>query len=332
MFAALALLGCDKEHTPSAPTDLGAISFGNVSTRAVESVDDIKELAEFEVNACVIGPEGFVSLLENEPVKYDKDNKSWDYVNTRYWVEDTHFYFLGFVTDSTDADITSFEKVLNTDYDFPYINYALDVVTNAGHDDLLMAFNHTDTSLNAFNPLDPVIMKFGHLLTKINMKISQDWDKDPNNDYLIYKVSLINVVTKSKLTVYPQVEDDVSHTSQWTPSQQKGAFEKEFSTPINLRELGNGVTQQVWDTDLMLIPQQPSNIKVQVTYGFRYANSGEEPKIKTLEVSLPSTTMWDSGKSITYRFAISEIHGISFSAPTIEPWGAPQNSGTIIIR
>ncbi|MBO7312861.1 MAG: hypothetical protein J6U48_01390, partial [Alistipes sp.] len=86
MFAALALLGCDKEHTPSAPTDLGAISFGNVSTRAIESVDDIKELAEFEVNACVIGPEGFVSLLENEPVKHDKDNKSWDYVNTRYWV------------------------------------------------------------------------------------------------------------------------------------------------------------------------------------------------------------------------------------------------------
>ena len=333
MFAALALLGCDKEHTPNVPAEPSAIGFGNVTTRAVDSVNDIRALGEFEVNACVLGPEGYVSLLENEPVKYE--NGIWNYDNTRYWANDSHFYFLGFVTDSTDPDIKGFDTIIDYSYGIPYVNYAIDVETDNGDDDLLMAFTHVDTRKEAFknaNPKPAVLMQFGHMLSKINIKIKQDFDKDPNNDYLVYKVSLINVVDKSKLTIYPIVEDEVSYQYQWTTSSKK-EFARVFDTPVNLRELGANNAKTIWDeSGLMLIPQQPNTIKVQITYGFRYANSTDEPTIKILEGNLPASNQWIAGKSISYMLAISEIHGIKFSAPTIEPWGAPQNSGTIIIK
>ena len=70
MFAAVALLGCDREHHPVAPSEPGAIGFGTVETRA--SLADLQNNG-FGVWTCVSSKDDAQSvqyepLLENERV------------------------------------------------------------------------------------------------------------------------------------------------------------------------------------------------------------------------------------------------------------------------
>ena len=343
MFAIAALLGCEND-TPSGPATPQdkAITFGNVTTRAVTSAADINE---FPVWACIAGPEGYVSLLDGERV-YRTTDGAWDYDNTRYWVDDSHFFFLGLYSDEAIGSFVEnkFEGLAN-------IVYTLDVETPSTADlDIVTAFNYVDTSDEIFKTAltDPDIaapmvnMQFGHLMTKVNLKVQQDFDKDPDFDYYVTKVTLTGVKNSGMYIFVPTEEQSPYYVSAWNfEKATTTTFEKSFAEPCILRNTGAAdrtVTISVWGNDgLLLIPQEiaANAVKIRVDYLYDITPGDGDPGTTShfIEGYLPaSTDLWQSGKSINYTLKVAEQNDITFGVPTIEPWGAPQTGGTIIIK
>ena len=341
MFAALALLGCDKEHTPSAPTDPGVIGFGNVTTRAVDSADDINE---FPVWACMADPSAdyYAPILTNERV-YKGDDGQWTYDNTRLWIDNSHFFFLGVFSDAENYPRFVENKV--TIQNRERIIYTLDVVTSEAADlDILTAFNYTNTS-GEYNKT--VSMQFSHLLTKVNLKIRQDFDKDPDFDYYITKVTITGIKNSGLYGIMPDSNTSPYYLNAWNFENATSInYSKVFDNPKILRNIGTAdptIVLNVWGEDgLLLIPQPivANGVKVRVDYLYDITPGDGDPGTTShyVEGFLPAdpnpeeSILWQSGKSINYNLKIAEQNDITFAQPTIEPWGAPQTGGTIIIK
>ena len=178
MFAALALLGCDKEPTPSAPTDLEAIGFGTVDTRAVADLSTLK--------ADGFGVWAYINnstvqnhlLMENQLVEYDESEDKWFYSPVKYWLDDTKFSFIGvyprakFSTDTENHGVT------------------LTVSETPSADDYLIATSETDTSESYDST---VSLQFQHMLTSVGLNIWRDGGKHQNDQMRIKKVTLSNI-------------------------------------------------------------------------------------------------------------------------------------------
>ena len=269
MFAIAALLGCEND-TPSGPATPQdkAITFGNVTTRAVTSAADINE---FPVWACIAGPEGYVSLLDGERV-YRTTDGAWDYDNTRYWVDDSHFFFLGLYSDQP---INSFEEVK---YDGNLVGYTLQVETpDAANLDVVAALNHTYTGDELFQTAltDPniaapmVAMEFSHLMTKVNLKITQDFDKSPDFDYYVSKVTISGVKSRGTIVAIPY-GNQFLNSCYFEDDAPTKTFEKSFSTPVRLRNPDASdkkvVLTTFGDDGLLLLPQEivATSIRIRV--------------------------------------------------------------------
>ena len=318
----LTLTACSNEGFP-VHKENKAIAFSNVSTRA--GVDDLKATG-FGVWAGMydVDVTTYTPILTDEEVKFDS-TLGWYYTNIRYWLDNCHFYFLA----SYPRDV-KFEEKKGYMEEENLVYYTLDVATSANSSrDIIIAYNHVYATENYSQP---VSLTFNHLLTKVNIKIKQDFEKDKDNDYIIKKVSITGIKSEGQLMLFPiPTEEDTPILAEWADINNSVNLEKTFDTPINLRELGSNGAQLIWEDGLLLIPQEVVGVKVRVDYVFHYANSEEAGEERWVEGTLPRTT-WQSGNMITYLMAISEKHDITFTAPTIEPWGAPQASGTIIIK
>lgn len=332
MFAAVALLGCDREHHPVAPSEPGTIGFGTVETRA--GLSDLQTNG-FGVWACVSSKDDAQSvqyepLLENERV-YLK-NGEWTYDDTKYWIPNSMFYFFAAYPQGV-FEQSQFEDESGKNYTLYTANITAD--GSADIQDILVATYVTDTTAASFDPDNVVPLSFNHLLSKVNVKISQNFDIDPDFNYYVTKVTITGVIGSATYGFLPisdrfmQAFDNENATTV--------TLEKEYDTPVILRNVGNPnpkVELSVWGDGLMLLPQTiaANGIAIRVDYLYDVNLDDEElgtPKF--VEGFIPATT-WESGKSICYSLAISSQSNIVFSQPTIEPWGAPQTGGTIIIK
>ena len=337
MFAALALLGCDREHTPNVPAEPSAIGFGNVTTRAVDSVNDIDE---FPVWACMADPseDYYAPILTNERVyRNPAGSDTWTYDNTRLWIDNSHFFFLSVYSDTEDYPrFTEYPFDLE-DNGSQYMGYILDVATPEAADmDLLFAYNYTNTTLEGYSKTVP--MQFGHLMTKFNIQIVQDFDKSPDFDYYIKNVAVSGIKTTGFFLAMPYVG---GFYSGWNfENAATTTFEQSFAdAPVRLRNPGAAdkkIILSVFGEDgLMLIPQEvvANAIRLRIDYYYDVNTSDSDLGVERyVEVYLPASTSWESSKAITYKLAISEQTDIKFLAPTIESWGSPQTGGTIIIK
>ena len=346
MFAASAMLGCDNEHTPSVPVDPGVIGFGNVTTRAVDSADDINE---FPVWACMADPSAdyYAPILTNERV-YKGDDGQWTYDNTRLWVNNSHFFFLSVFSDADTYPLFEESKVDLAGNGGQYMIYTMDVtIPNTADFDILTAFNYTNTS-GQYNETVP--MQFSHLLTKVNLKIRQDFNKDPDFDYFITKVTITGIKNSGTFGIIPFASESPYYFSGWTFAENATTLtvEKTFDTPQILRAYGEpDPTNKVistWEDGILLIPQEiaANSVKVRIDYLYDMTPGDGDPGTTShyVEGFLPTSiindetgeNIWQSGKSINYTLKIAEQNDITFAQPTIEPWGAPQTGGTIIIK
>lgn len=346
MFAATMLLGCDNEPTPSAPTDLGTIGFGKVTTRAVDSADDIDE---FPVWSCMADPSAdyYAPILTNEKV-YKDDNGQWKYDNTRLWIANSHFFFLSVFSDAATCPSFTENKVDISGNGSQYMVYTMDVTTpNTADMDILTAFNYTNTS-GAYSQI--VSMQFSHLLTKVNLKIRQDFEKDPDFDYFVTKVTITGIKNSGTFGVVPYASESPYYFSGWTFAENTTlTIEKTFDKPQILRAYGepdpkNKVIDTWGDDGILLIPQEiaSNTVKVRIDYLYDETPGDKDPGTIAhyVEGFLPTNIikeepkeiLWQSGKSINYTIKVAEQNDISFAQPTIEPWGSPQTGGTIIIK
>ena len=113
LIAAL-FASCHQDEPINPTPEECPIQFGDVQTRAaVENADDIDSFGVWAwINTGSEGEEGennFISLLDAE--KVTRVTGGWDYVNTRYWVPERVFRFVGIYPFGagtfTDGNITT---------------------------------------------------------------------------------------------------------------------------------------------------------------------------------------------------------------------------------
>ncbi|MBQ9137031.1 MAG: fimbrillin family protein [Alistipes sp.] len=334
IFIAAALLGlfaCNREDVVSendlTPT---AISFNNVATRA--GLTDLQTNG-FGVWATTSSTaNNSAAILTNEKVYMD--GGLWTYDNTRYWVENCKFYFLAVWPYSEDNSPVTQHDIVQDGVN--YTGYTMAVTTPAAADyDPLVATNVTDTTVEGYATTVP--LTFEHLMCKVNLKIEQDFDKTPDFDYYVSKVTVTGIKGSGTLFAMPY-GDTVYRGWDFTDATNIN-FEKSYTTPVRLRDLDaedKSITLTVFGDGLLLIPQEITASAVRVTVEYYYdvnKDDSDYGDAKSVDVFIPaSADLWQSNKSIAYKLAIAESNEIKFLAPTIESWGAPQTGGTIIIK
>lgn len=344
----LLICSCNKkETTPVAPEEATAIEFGKVATKAVEDIGDISNFGVSIAMSNTVSGTDYVSLLNNETVtKVVSENGTiqWTYNKTRYWLENSHYYF---VASASDQEIEGgFQEVSLTVDGIKHIGYALDVETPSDADlDILTAIKYVNTpsDLNSIENgwSKTVSLNFTHLLTKVNFKIKQNFTSDPDNDYYIRKVTVSNIQNKAIYELTPN-NGGFAPTMYISNDSSPAAYVKEFTSPVLLRDAENkdqnhNDALKVWDNGLLLIPQDVKANTIRVRIDYDYLRKGSETsKPLFIEVYLPvpknDNEKWGSGKHLTYILEIANPTEIKFEAPIIEPWGNPQTGGTVIIK
>ena len=312
MFAAVALLGCDREHHPVAPSEPGTIGFGTVKTRADKSDLEKDGFGVWAVYVNKAQPDGYW-LLDNQEV-YWKNNK-WTYDNPQLWVNNSVFGFFacypqgaGFVKDAENFSVTM-------TYETP----------NAANEDILVATTFVDTRTAGYDETVPLTFK--HLFSKVNIRVKQNKGTNEHEQFIIDKITLRNVMTKGTCKAFQDVDvvwDNLVSTKNFT-KEIAGDNIINFETGIMLS-----------DEDLMLIPQAIAANSIELEVAFRVGLEGETDisnfESKTYKAYLPTTVNWESGKSYTYTAQVSTYNPIVFLPPMVESWGGSQPGGTIIIK
>ena len=311
MFAAVALVGCNREDVPVSPQEQHAISFDNVSTRV--GLSDLQANG-FGVWALFVNeaqPAGYW-LLENEKV-YLKDG-FWTYDNTQLWVSNSVFGFFacypqnaGFEKDVENMSVTMTYETLD-----------------AANEDILVATTIVET-VGDYDETVPLTFK--HLFSKVNIRVKQNKGTNERDNFIIDKITLRNAMTKG--TYVPFQSEDKA----WVDMSTTKTFVKEIPGD-DIIDFSTGILLS--DEGLMLLPQTIAANKVELEISFRVGLEGETDlnnfESKTYKAFLPNTVNWESGKSYTYTAQVSTYNPIVFLPPMVESWGGSQSGGTIIIK
>ena len=336
LLGAAALLGCNREDLPPKPELADAIAFNNVATRAVDSASDIEE---FKVWTTITNSvNSYLPLMSGEKVyRNPAGSDNWTYDNTEYWLDQTQFYF--FAAYPYDLGFTEHRQENGGNYYTAY-SLAVEADGSAATEDILTAFAFTDTSVGGYATTVPIT--FGHLLSKINFKISQNFAIDNDFDYYIKKVTVTGLKKNGTYLFMPYYNSEdpcKSYAEYWdTRSAQPLTLVKEYTNPVRLRNPGAAdpkvVVSVFGDDGLMVIPQDIASGDVTIRVDYLYdvdpsdADMGTE---KFVEATIPNFSLL-SGKRINFSMQIASQSLLTFSAPSIDPWGAPQTGGTIIIK
>ena len=342
MLLLATLTSCKKDLGTSTPDDGfnqsgdQAISFRLRDAFSKAPINDISDLAKegnsFKVFGVFTGAEvGHVFDETGTPVNYSDGN--WTYEDPRYWMNGS-YDFSAVYPSNVNASYSSIDKVL-TIADFE--------VTEDKQEDLLVAFNTgIDGSKGSAN--NPVTLNFRHLLTKINLKIQQDFTKktgDPENDYLIKSVTIGGVKNSCTYVATPSAASERGYKDGWSFNNTTTVFEKVYETPVKLREHvdDQNVIQPllVWDDALLQIPQEivSETVYLRIVYIYRLNGDadGEKDRERTFETFIPATKdLWKSGNHIVYIISIANPSNIVLLPSKIEPWIDDQPGVTIIIN
>ena len=311
MFAAVALVGCNREVVPVSPQEQHSISFGTVDTRA--GLSDLKNDG-FGVWAVYVNeaqPAGYW-LLDNEKV-YSKDG-GWTYDNPQLWVNNSVFGFFacypqdaGFVKDEENMSVTM-------TYETP----------DAANEDILVATTFVATNA-AYDETVPLTFK--HLFSKVNIRVKQNKGTNERDNFIIDKITLRNVKTKGTCEAFQDVD------VVWNNLVSTKNFAKEIEGD-NIIDFETGI--MLSDEGLMLLPQTIAANNIELEVAFRVGLEGNTDistfESKTYKAFLPNTVNWEAGKSYTYTAQVSTYNPIVFLPPMVESWGGSQSGGTIIIK
>jgi hypothetical protein len=325
MFAAAALIGCDREHHPVAPSEPGTIGFGTVDTRVAADLSTLK--------ADGFGVWAYISnsaqpnylLMENQLVEYDESEDKWFYSPVKYWLDDTKFSFIGvyprehFSTDTENRGVT------------------LTVNETPSEVDFLIAKNITDTGAEE-GYSTTVDLPFQHILTSVGLNIWRDDGKHQNDQMRIKKVTLSNISKAGTMS---------SDSNTWEFTGDKLTVVKDNSA--NLKDTDNISAATVKDDgtldtggstsfspfgQMMLLPQtiESGAVTLKVEYELKRQNAADWESAE-LEAPLPART-WEAGRRYTYNVVLSSVTDITiyYLQTKVDQWGTPQVGGTVIIK
>lgn len=286
--------------------------------------------------------EVYDATYNSETGSFSSTTPNWTYdpENPRYWMNGLYDFAAVYPFDTPNVTFNpQTDEEGNTLLDGKPVLIIQDFDSST-QKDLLVALNSgpDGNGINGGEPQGPVALNFKHVLTKVNVKIVQDFEKDPDNDYYITKVTLSNVKTIGTYLTY-SYNNTTEH--EWIVNySETGTFIKEFNAPYqSLEELGQ---LSVWGDvnvsngkgGLLLIPQSIEENSIRIRLDYRYLMDGSDLyKELYAEVYIPiSEDLWKSNEIVTYNIVFAKQTDIKFETPTIEPWDSPQTGGTIVIK
>lgn len=337
---AFALVSCENEV--DLPTvEKNPIVFGEVETRAAISSDDdmIDSGLGFGVFGYVSGVTG--PLFNNVNVTWDRDEEVWTYGDPKYWIPSHIHHFFAYYpySNATTADSgVSGVQALGDNSGFK-LNFTTPETADF---DLLSAYKEEDTGADNFD--GSVSLHFDHEMVNLNLKIWRDGGKHQNDKIRVKEVALSNVTWSGTLT------KTAGGSTSWTNTTRKPLLAGTVAAPETpiaaATKTSSGITPgpdpdaepcTPFKNGLLLIPATISGVNavsLSIVYELQLYGAKENTWSEySHNITLPATT-WKAGTMVTYNVLLSNIVDITFHyiSTTVDPWGAPQLGGTIIIK
>lgn len=295
---ALVLGACTSEVTDGGNTPADGpvpISFQTPETRAAKDGFDVGDA--FSVWGWYADDAGTNSrqVFKAEEVT-NGGNNSWSYDGTQYWIAGKTYDFYAVYPTTVKAEVSANGTITITDFDASQ--------TGADAVDLMTA---SDTDVDGSNPPSAVGLRFGHLLSRVNIMVQAE-----GSDAQISQARLSGIKTKGDY-------DSGQQSAPWTLDGTTSSFD----LPSGGNHTATSVPSDLLG-DLLLPPQPVSGFILSVTYSFAGTPAA------TKEITLPADVvpLWVAGQRYTYTLTLSSNY-ISFGIPVVNEWG--EASGGIII-
>ena len=326
LIISLAFLSCEKEKAGPAH-ETTPIEFGNIETRAAITEDNFSsEFTEFGVFAYMNGgADGTAEASVYSPILEDervyKNGDEWLYGNTRYWVPDRTFQFFAFFPYQEDF-------VSHVQNNANHTGHQLTFTTPADADvDLMTAHKTVSTAESTPTRVE---LAFKHELVQVNVEVTQNFDKNPNQEFCVNSITLSNVRGKGTLTTSTLGENAAHNwTIDGSASPMSFSYSDDTDTPI--RDITGDVVK-LSPANLLLIPQAAGAINLAINYKYgTYTDDVLTWQDRSANVNLPTGT-WKAGTNVTYSVNLYEDNYLVFVKVTVASWGTNQSGGTIIIK
>ena len=344
LIAQLVLSGCAGEaveetsSSSSSEINFDAYVGRNASTRSgVTDIDTLKFKgwpSGFGVFARYKHTDGTISplmLMNNEHVTWNKDQKHWEYTNTRYWPNEGSVDFYAFAPHSIVPILESPNKneANPTCIFFP---------SNMSPVDLVWANAKGLTKTN-----EPVKFTFYHALARLGFDITANQDLEENgavitvNKVILYGASEISGVfvmagyLNLENGAWTLADNGIRWFYTWTPDGKVDGKEYDkddgtvlkLSAPPQLYYKHDRITNAD-DSYIFIIPQEkPKNFNLKITYTVTQGNFKEDVTVtKNLLDVLPgdSNPYFKGGKAYVFHLKLS-LDPINFNVTNdVEPW------------
>ena len=276
-------------------------------------------------------------LMNNERVTWNKDQKHWEYTNTRYWPNEGSVDFYAFAPHSTVPKLESPNKneANPTCIFFP---------SNVSPVDLVWANAKGRTKTN-----EPVKFTFNHALARLGFDITANQDLEENgavitvNKVILYGASEISGVfvmagyLNLENGAWTLADNGISWFYTWTPDGKVDGKENvnendgtvlKLSAPPQLYHKHDKITNGD-DSYIFIIPQEkPKNFNLKITYTVEQGNFKEDVTVtKNLLDVLPgdSNPYFKGGKAYVFHLKLS-LDPVNFSVtPKVEDWKEGKN-------
>ena len=310
-FALCLLASCSAED-PAVSESGPAMEFA----AGTESRADNPSFSRFNVFADMklVPTQTPLIVMENIPVSYNQATATWAYDGKYYWFPDYEHSFVAVTPES----------VLSADNSTKYANSQLSFTYTLPSDakkatDILAA---THRRMYKAGAADPVLLRFGHIMSQINLAATFDDNLLSKDDYLKFlKLELSGFKTKAtfNITPAPILTGARTDDSQYVVNGHEGdgKLTVEFANPEKVLNDKKSVRLFNNTDAIIMLPysfEADSDAKIVLSYSLNDDNSS----IKQLTIPLMNQK-WELGMSYTYRFTI-EHRGPRFHETTITDW------------
>ena len=352
LITQLVLSGCAGEaveetsSSSSSEINFDAYVGRNASTRSSETNITLLKGTEgnsgFGVFARYKHTDGTISplmLMNNERVTWNKDQKHWEYTNTRYWPNEGSVDFYAFAPHSTAPILESPNKneANPTCIYFP---------SNMSPVDLVWANAKDRTKTN-----EPVNFTFNHALARFGFDITANQTLEKNGAVIkVKEVRLYGALETSGIFVmagylnlengaWTLADNGIRWFYTWTPEGQKNDIQNDKKDGIVYKLSASQLdhtTPKITNADdsyIFIIPQEkPADFNLKITYTVEQGNFKEDVTVyKDLLKVLPpppedsKPPYFKGGKAYVFHLKLS-LDPVKFSVTTkVEDWKEGKN-------
>lgn len=258
------------------------------------------------------GTESVTEIMRNIVVTYKTDK--WEYEGTQYWFPKNEHSFAAIHPASVltnDANASYSKSRLTFTYTLPQ-----DYTTTT---DILAATHRRQYDEGE---ADVVTLKFGHVLTQINISPALDDNKMGQDGYIeVTKIEFSGIKNKAEINVTPAPIQSVTDRTDDMTLELKHVGEStlaiEFQTPKRVNNNEASVSLFGSNDTPMMLPQIfEANSEAQIL--ITYTISSEPKSEKQLSIPLKGYE-WISAKSYDYKFTLTRS-GLTLGTCEIQPW------------